>query len=235
MAGPGTPGHLLGTDAQGRDILSRLLYGGQVSMLIAFTPLLVAGTIGWLLGVLAGALPDKFDALIMRVMEVVLAFPGLLLAIAIVTVLGRGMMNAVLALAIVAVPSFARITRAAVLSVRGLDYVDAARAIGATGSRVIFRHIVPNSLGPVVVFTTMEAGRMIIFAAGLAFLGLGVTPPTPEWGSMLSEGRSVLPIAPHVATIPGLVIFTVSLGLNLLGDSLQDALDPRSAMQIRGH
>jgi len=119
------------------------------------------------------------------------------------------------------------------LGVKGLEYVQAATAIGASRTSVIFKHIVPNALGPVVVFTTLEAGRMIIFGSGLAFLGLGVTPPTPEWGAMLSEGRSVLPLAPHVATIPGLVIFAVSLGLNLVGDSLQDALDPRSAMQAK--
>ena len=224
---PLTFGHILGTDFQGRDVLSRIIYGGRVSLVVGFLPVMLAVAAGGLIGLLSGFLGGWVDMASMRVLDVMLAFPSILLALAIVSTLGRGMNNAILAIAIVAVPAFARIVRASVLSVKEEDYIEAARASGARTRATIFQQVLPNCLSPIIVFATVEAGRMILFGAGLSFLGLGVEPPTAEWGAMLSEGRNVLPIAPHVATIPGLAIFLVALGLNLLGDGLRDALDPR--------
>jgi peptide/nickel transport system permease protein len=227
LAPVGASGHLLGTDDLGRDLLSRLLWGGRVSLVVGLLPVLIASVVGVTLGALAGYIRGRADGFIMRCMDVLLAFPAYLLAIAIVAALGAGLSNAILAIAIVSIASFARLVRGSVLSVREREFIHAARLAGARDLRIVGRHVLPNVLTPVIVFATLEAGRTIIFAAGLSFLGLGAQPPTAEWGSMLAQGRGLLNVAPHVATLPGVAILLVSLGLNLFGDGLRDALDPR--------
>lgn len=224
---PFSPGYVLGSDQLGRDILTRIAYGGRVSLVVAIVPVLTSLVLGVLLGLMAGYYGRFVDTIIMRSMDVLLAIPALLFAIGIAAALGPSMRNLIIALLVIGVPSFARIVRSQVLQVRETDYVLAARAIGQSQRGIIARHILPNVLAPVIVFATLQTGLMIILAAGLSFLGLGVQPPTPDWGVMLAQGRPVLASAAHIATIPGLVIFAVVLGLNLLGDGLRDALDPR--------
>lgn len=227
LAPVGSDGFILGTDQLGRDILSRLLYGARTSLIIALIPLTASVALGVALGLISGYYGKLLDMITGRVFDILLAFPAILLAIGIVAALGPGMINAMLAIIVIAIPENARIVRGIVLTLKELEYVDAARALGASNRRIMWRHILPNSLPSIIVFTSLNLGRMIIFAAGLSFLGLGPQPPTAEWGSMLAQGRTVLPIAPHVATIPGLAIFTVVLGANLFGDGLRDILDPR--------
>jgi peptide/nickel transport system permease protein len=229
LAPIGGAAHVLGTDDLGRDILSRLLWGGRVSLVVGLAPVALALVVGVLLGAVSGYLRGTLDGVIMRCLDVLLAFPAYLLAIAIVSSLGAGLSNAILAIALVSTASFARLVRGSVLSVREREYVSAARVLGAGDGRIIWMHILPNVLSPVIVFATLEAGRTIIFAAGLSFLGLGAQPPTAEWGAMLAQGRGLLNIAPHVASLPGVAILLVSLGLNLFGDALRDATDPRFA------
>jgi peptide/nickel transport system permease protein len=226
MAPPGTGGYVLGGDGLGRDIFSRVLSGARVSMTVAVVPLLIAVAFGVIFGLVTGFYGGPIDMTLSRTMDVLLAFPAILLAIGIVSALGPGLQNAILAIAIVAIPSFARIVRSTVLSIRAHDYVTAARSLGAGDARIVGRHILPNCVAPVIVFGTMELGRILIFAAALSFLGLGAQPPAPEWGAMLADGRNVLEQAPIVATIPGLAIFIVALSANLVGDGLRDALDP---------
>ncbi len=228
LAAIGSPAHLLGTDDLGRDILSRLLWGGRVSLVVGLAPVAIALLVGVSLGAISGYTRGVVDGIIMRCLDVLLAFPAYLLAIAIVSALGAGLSNAILAIALVSTASFARLVRGSVLSVRERDFVQAARLLGARDSRIVWAHVLPNVLSPVIVFATLEAGRTIIFAAGLSFLGLGAQPPTAEWGAMLSQGRGLLNIAPHVASLPGVAILLVSLGLNLFGDALRDATDPRA-------
>ncbi len=227
LSSPGTAGYLLGADQLGRDILSRLLYGARPSLMVGIAPLIAAVLLGLLLGVPAGYYGGALDMILGRLFDVLLAFPAILLAIAIVAALGPGLPHAMIALVIVVIPSYSRVARASVLSLRHLDYVGAARACGASDFRIIWSHILPNCLAPIVVYASLGLGLMIIFGAGLSFLGLGPQPPTPEWGAMLAQARDVMAVAPHVATIPGLAIFAVALGANLLGDGLRDALDPR--------
>ncbi|WP_243030655.1 ABC transporter permease [Thermus altitudinis] len=220
--------YLLGTDEQGRDLLSRILYGIPISLTIG----LVAVGIGLILGVPLGALSAYFggrvDLLIQRLVDVMLAFPGILLAIVLVAILGPGLENAMIAVGIAAVPIYARLVRGLVLSLKALDYVEAARALGASHTRVLLRHILPNALGPILIQSSLQMAIAILFAAGLGFLGLGARPPEPEWGLMLARGREYLAVAPHVATFPGLAIVGLVLAFNLMGDALRDALDPRS-------
>jgi peptide/nickel transport system permease protein len=229
LAPIGASGHVLGTDDLGRDILSRLLWGGRVSLVVGLAPVALALLFGVMLGAISGYARGVLDGIIMRCLDVLLAFPAYLLAIAIVSSLGAGLSNAIMAIALVSSASFARLVRGSVLSVREREYVHAARVVGAGDSRIIWAHVLPNVLSPVIVFATLEAGRTIIFAAGLSFLGLGAQPPTAEWGAMLAQGRGLLNIAPHVASLPGVAILLVSLGLNLFGDALRDATDPRFA------
>jgi len=219
--------HVLGTDELGRDIFSRLAYGGRISLLVAIVPVVLSVAIGGTLGLIAGYFGGWADTVVMRVLDVLLAFPSILLAVGIAAALGPGIANLMVALVVVGIPSIARIVRAAVLQIRELEYVLAARTLGSSHPRILARQIVPNVLAPVIVFSTLETGRKIILAAGLSFLGLGVLPPTPDWGAMLASGRQVMVSAPHVATIPGLLIFVVTLAFNVLGDGLRDALDPR--------
>jgi peptide/nickel transport system permease protein len=222
----GTPGHLLGTDGNGRDILSRLIYGSRTALLVASVPVVVAGVLGLVIGLAAGYFGGLTDTILMRLSDILFAFPAILLAIAIVAALGPTLVNAILALAIVFIPAFARLVRASVLSIRESEFVLAARASGATPGQLISRHILLNALSPIIVFATLQTGQMIIFASALSFLGLGVQPPTPDWGSMANDGRNSMLIAPWVTTLPGIAIFLVSVGFNLFGDGLRDALDP---------
>ena len=225
---PPSTSHLLGTDDFGRDILSRIVYGARISLRIGLITIALALTGGTLLGLIAGYHGGFADMLIMRLMDLMLAFPAILLAIAIVAVIGPGIDNVILAVCIVLVPQFARLVRASVLTVRETTYVEAARALGASESRVLFYGILPNCTAPLIVQATLGMGTAILDAAGLSFLGLGAQPPAPEWGAMLAGGRELLLRAPWVMTFPGLAIFTVVLGLNLFGDGLRDALDPKT-------
>jgi peptide/nickel transport system permease protein len=222
----GAADHPLGTDGNGRDILSRLIYGSRTALLVATVPVLAAAAVGLIAGLVAGYRGGWVDAVIMRFADILFAFPAILLAIAIVAALGPRLLNAMMALAIVFIPAFARLVRASVLSLRERDFVLAARAGGATPSTIIGRHILVNALPPIIVFATLQTGQMIIFASALSFLGLGVQPPTPDWGSMANDGRNSMLVAPWVTTLPGIAIFAVSVGFNLLGDGLRDALDP---------
>ena len=225
---PPSADHWLGTDDFGRDILSRIVFGSRISLRIGLIAISLALTGGTLFGLVAGYRGGMVDMLIMRLMDLMLAFPSILLAIAIVAVIGPGIENAILAVSIVLVPQFARLVRSSVLTVREATYVEAARALGATESRLLFYSILPNCTAPLIVQTTLGMGTAILDAAGLSFLGLGAKPPVPEWGAMLSGGRELLLRAPWVMTFPGLAIFTVVLGLNLFGDGLRDALDPKT-------
>lgn len=227
LARPGTPGYPLGADDLGRDILSRLMWGGRISLLIGFGAVLVAMFIGVFLGVVAGYFGGAADGVIMRGIEMLMAFPAILLAIAIVASLGPGLQNAMIAIAIVGVPYYARIARGSVLALREQEFIVAARSIGAPTWRILLRHLLPNTIGPLIIAATLDVGWMIMAAAGLSFLGLGAQPPTAEWGAMLSQGRQFVRNAPHVSILPGALIFLVVLALNLFGDGLRDALDPR--------
>ena len=226
---PGTAGHILGTDQVGRDLLTRVMVGARLTLLMGAIPVALSMVVGIVLGLLAGYYGGWPDHVIMRILDVVFAFPSVLLAIAIVAAIGPGLANAILAMTVVEIPTVARIVRAPVLSLREQDFVLAARVLGASDRRILLRHIGRNVISPLIVFGSLETGTMIIFGSGLSFLGLGPQPPQPEWGLMLAEGRAMLAVAPHVATIPGIAILVVVLGLNFLGDGLRDALDPRSA------
>jgi len=217
----------LGTDYLGRDIWTRILYGGRLSLMIGLLAVAVGLAIGVPLGAVSGYFAGRTDLFIQRIADVLLAFPGFLLSLSLVAVLGVGLQNVIIAVGIAALPSFIRLVRGSVLSIRELSYVEAARAIGVPNRAILFRHILPNAMSPVIVQATLNLGTAILLAAGLGFLGLGVRPPTPEWGTMLGEGRSYIFSAWHVATFPGVAIFLAVLGFNLLGDGLRDALDPR--------
>jgi peptide/nickel transport system permease protein/dipeptide transport system permease protein len=217
----------LGTDDLGRDILSRLIYGARVSLTLGVVSVGLALTLGTLLGALAGYYKGWLDNLIMRFMDIILAFPHILLAIVIVAYLGPGLRNAMIAIGIINIPRFARIVRASVMDEFGKDYVTAARAVGAKDGRIIFNAILPNCLAPMIVQASLGFGAAILDAAGLSFLGLGAQPPIPEWGAMIAEGRAMILRAWWVMTFPGIAILLGVLGFNLLGDGLRDALDPR--------
>jgi len=219
--------HLLGADEQGRDILSRIIYGTRISLLVGVEAMALSLAAGILLGALAGYYGGLADNLIMRFMDIMLAFPPLLLAIAFMAVLGRGLNNAIIAIGIVAIPEYARIVRGSVLSVKENEYVQAARAIGDSDGQVILFHILPNVMAPIIVRATLGVSAAILEAAALGFLGLGVQPPEAEWGAMLGSGRSAIFSAPHIVTFPGIAITVTVLAFNLLGDGLRDALDPR--------
>ena len=226
---PLTPGHWMGTDDFGRDIYSRLLYGSRITLYIVLLVILTAPVVGLIIGTVAGYFGGWVDAVLMRITDIFLAFPKLILALALVAVLGPGMVNAVLAIAITSWPPYARVARAETLTVRNSDYIAATRLQGASALRLIWGHVMPMCLPSVIIRVTLDMAGVILTAAGLGFLGLGVQPPLPEWGLMISAGRKFLFEQWWVATMPGLAIFIVSLGFNLLGDGLRDVLDPRSA------
>ena len=217
----------LGTDHNGRDIFTRLIHGMSITLYIGFLSVLVGLVIGVPMGIVSGYYGKILDSIIMRVVDVLLAFPGILLAIALVSVLGGSITNVIIAVGIFSVPGFARIARGTTLAVSKLEYIEAIRALGATDQRIIFLHILPNILSPIIVQATIRIAIAILIASGLSFLGLGAQPPTPEWGAMLSQGRSYMFDHPHVALFPGLAIVTVVLAFNLFGDGLRDAFDPR--------
>jgi peptide/nickel transport system permease protein len=219
--------HPLGTDNLGRDTLTRLVYGARITFIISFTSVLSGSFIGMIFGVLAGYFGGRVDTVIMRATDVLLAFPGLLLAIAIVAILGNGIINTIIAIAIYSIPYIARIVRGSVLQIRDAEYVQASKVIGASHARIIFVHIIPNSISQVIVNTTLSLGTAILTSSSLSFLGLGVQPPHPEWGSMLSRAREVLRSTPIAALAPGIAITLVVLSFSLMGDGLRDALDPR--------
>ena len=220
--------HPFGTDDFGRDILSRVIYGARISLRVGIVAVLIALVLGTGIGLVAGYWGGWIDQVLMRVMDLLLAFPSILLAIGIVAILGPGLENAMLAVGIVAVPQYARLVRASVLTVRETDYVLAARAMGASDARILAFAILPNCLAPLIVQATLGLATAILDAAGLSFLGLGAQPPTPEWGAMLSQGRELIVRAPWVLAFPGGAIFLTVLAFNLVGDGLRDALDPKA-------
>jgi peptide/nickel transport system permease protein len=219
--------HLLGTDPLGRDLLSRVIYGARISLQIQVVAVSIAMVIGTLLGMVGGYYGGRFDHLIMRLMDILLAFPGIFLAISIIAVLGPGLANLMLAAGIYSIPQFARIVRGSVLSLKEKEFIEAARAVGEDDFSILFRYLLPNSIAPIIIQTTLRMATVLLTASGLSFLGLGVQPPTAEWGAMLSNARAYLITAPHVATVPGLAIMLVVMGFNLFGDGLRDSLDPR--------
>ena len=223
------PQHIMGIDGNVRDEFSRLLYGTRLSLMIGLSTVTSSIFIGTILGALSGYFGHWVDNTIMRVMDVLLAFPSLLLAIVIVTVLGPGLINALIAISIVSIPAYARVVRASVLSVREMDYVSATRAQGGNTFQILFKRILPNALTPLIVQGTLGIATAILDAAALSFLGLGAQPPMPEWGSMLGSERNQVFTAPHLVFYPGLAIMLIVLSFNLLGDGLRDALDPRLA------
>lgn len=225
------PQHLLGTDGNVRDLYSRLLYGARLSLIIGLVTVTFAIVIGTVLGTVAGYVGGWVDNLIMRLMDVLLAFPQLILAIAIVTVLGQGLINALIAISIVSIPAYARVVRASVLSIKEMDFVAASRALGASPLHILFHRVLPNALAPLIVQGTLGIASAILDAAALSFLGLGAQPPTPEWGSMLGAERNQVFTAPHLVFFPGIAIMLTVLAFNLLGDGLRDALDPRSGQR----
>ena len=226
MAGPSMT-HLAGTDVHGRDIFSRIVYGTRISLRIGFLGMLLGCVVGVILGLASGYYGGWADTVIMRLMDVQLAFPGLLVAICIIAIIGPGLENVIVAVGIFSVPLFARVTRGQILSLKEQDFIVAARMMGAQDGRIMLNHLLPNAVAPLLVLCTLRIATAILTAASLSFLGLGAQPPTPEWGAMLSDGRAYLAVAPHVATIPGLAILITVLSFNLLGDGLRDALDPR--------
>ena len=226
LAGPSRE-HWLGTDTLGRDMLSRLINGGRNSLTLGLISVALAAALGVILGAVSGYYGGKVDMVIMRLLDVLQAVPAILLAIAISATLGPGYMNCILALTISQIPGFTRMTRASCLNVQGMEYVEAARSINARERRIIFKHVLPNAISPIIVQATMSVATAILTSASLSFIGLGVQPPQAEWGAMLSAGRSYIRSNPHVIIYPGITIMIVVLSLNLLGDGLRDALDPR--------
>lgn len=219
--------HPFGTDNLGRDILTRIIYGSRISLVIGLCSVTLGLVVGGLLGAAAAFYSGKTDNIIMRIMDILIALPSFLLAIAIAAALGPSMLNVIVAIAFGSIPNYARVTRASILTVKDLEYIEAARAIGSNDRRIIFKHLIPNALAPIIVQATLGVAGAIISAAGLSFIGLGVQPPTPEWGAMLSAGKQYIRTNWNIVTFPGLTIMLSVFALNLLGDGLRDALDPK--------
>jgi peptide/nickel transport system permease protein len=226
MEGPSVD-HWLGTDSFGRDMLSRIIYGARIALIVGILAVLLAMVVGVTFGLISGYYGGIIDSVIMRVMDGVFAFPILILAIALMAVMGFGVRNVIIAVAVVSIAPFARVTRGDVLAVREEPYIEAARLAGIRNTAVIFRHVLPNVLAPIIVQGALRVSAAIITEAGLSFLGLGPPPPTPVWGSMIAEGRNFIVMAPHISTFPGIALMITVVGLNLLGDGLRDTLDPK--------
>lgn len=226
LQGPSSE-HLLGTDDLGRDVLSRLIYGARISLVIGFISVAIGLAVGVPVGAVSGYYGGKIDIFVQRLVDIMMAFPGMLLAIIIVSIMGVGLVNAMIAVGVVSIPTYIRLVRGSVLSIKNKEFVQAAKAIGESEFKIIFKHILPNCLAPIIVQSSLQIGVAILWAAGLGFLGLGAQAPTPEWGAMLSQGRGYIRTAHHVTTFPGIAIMLSVLGFNLLGDGLRDALDPK--------
>lgn len=219
--------HLFGTDAYGRDVLQRIAHGARVSLVIGFGAVVISLFFGGIIGATTGYFGGQYDNVVMRLMDIIMSIPSTILALAVVAALGTGVVNLMIAIAVADIPSYARVVRSAVLTIRNMDYIESASAVGAGTARILTRHIIPNVIGPIIVQCTLGIGSSILNAAGLSYIGLGVQAPRPEWGSMLSEAREFIQVAPHLIIIPGVFLAITVLSLNLVGDGLRDALDPR--------
>lgn len=219
--------HWFGTDGYGRDVFARIIHGSRLSLSLSIVSMLIAVAVGSLIGAISGYYGGKVDDVLMRLMDMLLAIPPMLMSISIVAALGRSMVNLMLALALAYMPVFARVIRSSILSVKGQEFVEAAKACGTSDARIIMRHIVPNAVGPIIVQATLAMGSSILTISSLSFMGMGIQPPQPEWGTMLYEGRDLIRTSPYLVIFPGLAIAVSVLSLNLLGDGLRDALDPR--------
>ena len=219
--------HLCGTDQFGRDVFARIIHGGRLSLSLSIISMSIAVAIGAFIGAVAGYYGGRVDDILMRLMDILLAIPPMLMSISIVAALGQSMINLLIALAIAYIPVFARVIRSTILSIKGQEFVEAARACGTSNARIILRHIIPNAIGPIIVEATLTMGAAILVISSLSFMGLGIEPPAPEWGTMLYEGREVIRSSPYLIIFPGIAIALSVMSLNLLGDGLRDALDPR--------
>jgi len=226
LEGPSSE-HFLGTDDLGRDVFSRIIHGARISITIGFISVAIGLAVGVPIGAISGYYGGKLDMLVQRLVDIMMAFPGILLAIIIVSVMGVGLVNAMIAIGIVSIPTYIRLVRGSVLSIKNKDFVEAAKALGVSEAKIIFKHVLPHCLAPIIVQSSLQVGVAILWAAGLGFLGLGAQAPIPEWGAMLSQGRGYIRTAHHVTTFPGLAIVFTVLGFNLFGDGLRDALDPK--------
>ncbi|NMA48706.1 MAG: ABC transporter permease [Tissierellia bacterium] len=224
---PPSSKHIFGTDDMGRDYFARIVYGGRASLAIGFLCVSIALVLGTILGASAAYYAGFIDSLIMRIMDIISCIPSILLALVIVASLGPGLVNMIIAVTISTIPTFTRIIRSVILPITGLDFIEAARACGTKNSRIILRHILPNAIGPIIVQATTAVAQLIIAAASLSFIGMGIQPPAPEWGAMLSVARDYITMYPHMIIFPGVFIVLAALSLNLLGDGLRDAMDPR--------